>query len=224
MFDFPGIYKIQSIVKPERFYIGSAASLQGRQESHMSSLKSNNHRNGKLQNHYNKYGRDDLLFSVLKCCAHEELITAEQYFLDEMQPFFNIAKFADRSGFGRKMSEEAKRKMIESKKGKPLSEDHKRLLSDMFSGKGNPFYGRKHTEKSIQKIRESKLGKIPSEETRKKMSETRSGVDNSFYGKHHTLEALKKMRQPRSEEGKQNILKAQRKRRSLERLLKKLDK
>jgi len=205
MFDFPGIYKIQSIIKPERFYIGSASSLEGRKESHFSSLKNNYHNNGKLQNHYNKYGKEDLVFSVMKYCLNKELITAEQYFLDEMQPFFNIAKIADRPLFGRTMSEESKKKLSESKKGKHLSKAHKQLLSEMFSGEKNPFYGEKHTEETRQKISKTNKGKKRTEEEKRKMSETRVGENNHFYGKHHTPEALEKMRHPRSEKGKQNM-------------------
>jgi len=205
MFDFPGIYKIQSIIKPERFYVGSAVSLQGRQESHMSSLKSNNHKNGKLQNHYNKYGKEDLMFSIIKCCQNRELIEAEQYFLDEMQPFFNIAKIAKRSAMGRKMSEETKKKISESKKGKSLSEAHKQLLSEMFSGEDNPFYGKKHTKESIRKMSEAKKGTVCSEGVKRKKSESMMGEKNHFYEKHHTLETLEKMRKPKSEEHKAKI-------------------
>lgn len=52
-----GIYKIQSKVKPERIYIGSAVNIRHRRNQHFSSLSLNNHHNKKLQYHYNKYGK-----------------------------------------------------------------------------------------------------------------------------------------------------------------------
>lgn len=48
-----GIYKIQSIVHPERCYVGSAINITARWKKHLSDLKYNRH-NQKLQNHYNK--------------------------------------------------------------------------------------------------------------------------------------------------------------------------
>jgi hypothetical protein len=50
-----GIYKIQSIINPERVYIGSAISIRNRWCTHKSELKGNKHHSPKLQNHYNKY-------------------------------------------------------------------------------------------------------------------------------------------------------------------------
>jgi predicted DNA-binding protein (MmcQ/YjbR family) len=55
-----GIYKIQSVIKPERIYIGSAKNIRIRWNIHTSNLKLNRHENKKLQNHYNKYGVNDL--------------------------------------------------------------------------------------------------------------------------------------------------------------------
>ena len=51
-----GIYKIQSIIKPERCYIGSAVNIQKRWRDHKRELRNNKHSNKKLQNHCNKYG------------------------------------------------------------------------------------------------------------------------------------------------------------------------
>ena len=52
------------------------------------------HHNTKLQNHYNKYGREDLVLSILTVCSKEELIGKEQYYIDLFQPWFNICKTA----------------------------------------------------------------------------------------------------------------------------------
>lgn len=44
--------------------------------------------------------------------------------------------------YGVPLPEETKRKMIISKTGKKLSEEHKKKMSERFSGSGNPCYGR----------------------------------------------------------------------------------
>ena len=60
-----GIYKIESKIKPERIYIGSSVNIIARWKNHLYELRKNKHRNNKLQNHYNKYGESDLLFSIM---------------------------------------------------------------------------------------------------------------------------------------------------------------
>jgi hypothetical protein len=77
--------------------------------------------------------------------------------------------------FGMKMSEEAKKKISEYKKGKPshrknktLSEEHKKKLSE--SHKGKTF-----SEEHKHNITEARKGKTHSEETKKKMSEAKKG-------------------------------------------------
>jgi group I intron endonuclease len=69
-----GIYKIESLSIPERCYIGSAVNVAGRWCRHVFDLKNDNHCNKKLQNHYNKYGKNDLIFSVIINCNREDLI------------------------------------------------------------------------------------------------------------------------------------------------------
>lgn len=63
------------------------------------------------------------------------------------------------AAWGRKHSEEAKRKMSEARRGRKLSEEHIRKMSEAMkkknmSGENNHFYGKKHTEESRQMISE----------------------------------------------------------------------
>ena len=60
-----GIYKIQSVIKPDRCYIGSGVCIKSRWNRHLCDLRHNRHWSKKLQNHYNKYGESDLQFSIL---------------------------------------------------------------------------------------------------------------------------------------------------------------
>lgn len=124
-----GIYKIQSVIKPNRIYIGSSVSIGNRWQKHILRLVSNKHENSKLQRHYNKYGISDLYFSVILECSLEDLISTEQYFIDTCKPYFNVCKVAGNS-LGYKHTEKTKKKM----RG-PKSEDHKRKLSLARKGK-----------------------------------------------------------------------------------------
>jgi group I intron endonuclease len=96
-----GIYQIQSKIKPERIYIGSGVNIQSRWWYHARKLRNNIHDNKRLQNHYNKYGVEDLVYSVLLSCDRDSLISTEQFFIDALNPFFNICKTAG-STLGRK--------------------------------------------------------------------------------------------------------------------------
>ena len=70
--------------------------------------------------------------------------------------------------FGKKHTEETKRKMSEALLGKPLSEETKKKLSEAHNGK-------KLSEETKKKIGEANIGKTLSEETKQKISEAQLG-------------------------------------------------
>jgi hypothetical protein len=69
---------------------------------------------------------------------------------------------------GKTHSEETKRKQSEAKKGKTFSEESKRKMSEAQKGKSL-------SEETRRKMSETRKGKIPSKETRRKLSEARKG-------------------------------------------------
>lgn len=140
-----GIYKISSLQYPDRFYIGSAVSYKARIRIHLTRLINNNHHSPKLQNHVNKYGIDDISFSLVEECSKELLLIKEQEYLNN-RPFFNICMVAGSSSgikrtdehrrktsiassrrreqlrnqrLGTKATDETKKKQSDAKKGKP---------------------------------------------------------------------------------------------------------
>jgi len=180
-----GIYKIQSRIKTERIYIGSAVNIQKRWSYHKEDLRKNKHTNKRLQNHFNKYSESDLQFSILLGCEKEELLKHEQFFIDSLNPYFNICKTAGNklgvkasietieklrishlgksSGLGTKRSEETKIKMSEMRKGrkrKPHSEETKIKMRQNHKG----MSGRKLSEDHKKKISIAGKGKKMSPE------------------------------------------------------------
>ena len=101
-----GIYKIESKVHSDRIYIGSAVNIQSKKRTHLHHLLHKNHHNPKLQAHYNKYGVDDLIFTKIIECDKESLIAFEQFYIDSLNPWFNVCPKAG-SNLGIKRSKQA---------------------------------------------------------------------------------------------------------------------
>jgi hypothetical protein len=193
------IYKIQSLLFPSRFYIGSTARWASRKSAHRNALRNNMHCNPKLQNHYNKYGKDDLVFTLIE--KHEfisgsYLLEREQFFLDAMKPWFNIARIASASPGGRlskeiikkrkgrKHSEETKIRMSEARMGIKFSEEHIENLRKSHLG-NKCHLGHKLSDESKRKIGEANKGKRHTDEFRlqkslffKSIKRTEEWIDN----------------------------------------------
>lgn len=210
-----GIYKIQSIIKPERFYIGSAIDIKNRWGTHKNHLKNNKHHSTMLQRHYNKYGLNDLVFSIVEPCLPQFLTIRENAYIKPRKPYFNVCENAGNT-LGFKYSKEQIEKIKESRKNyKPTtetkvkirkslignknslgvhpSEETRKKLSEKLSGVNNPRYGKKLSDETKQKIREKAIGRRLSPETKLKLSKAGIGEKNHFYGKCHSDEAREKI-------------------------------
>ena len=173
-----GIYQITNIVNGHR-YIGSAVDLHQRWQAHQSRLRRHCHVNKHLQGAWDQYGRDAFEWSILCLCDRENLYLFEQWFLDLLQPEYNISPRADHPiGMGHPHTDESRRKLSAAHKGKVLSEEHKQKLSEAHKGKRpNRIYGPR------------------SEETKQKISATHKACGKrppSFKGHKQTAEALAK--------------------------------
>jgi len=108
-FDFKnktGIYRIINTIN-NKFYIGSANNFYVRWHLHISRLRKNKHNNSYLQSSFNKYGESSFLFEVIEECEPKILIEREQYWVQTLNPNYNIRTVAA-SNIGLKWSQEAK--------------------------------------------------------------------------------------------------------------------
>lgn len=94
-----GIYSIKSKLNG-KVYIGSSVDIYRRWEKHRAQLRTNKHHSQHLQNHFNKYGEQDLVFNVLEV-VHQinkdlktDLELCEQKHLDATPNKFNILTVA----------------------------------------------------------------------------------------------------------------------------------
>lgn len=165
-----GIYQIRNIVN-DKVYIGSAIYLKGRKNIHLYHLRNNKHHSQYLQKSFNKYGEENFVFEVLEFVeSKENLIEREQFYIDTLNPDYNICKTAG-SRLGTTHSIEVKRhlsvirkenfesgKIITWNKGincPPRSEDIKNRISETLTGiKRKPF-----SKEHRKKISDSRVGK-----------------------------------------------------------------
>ena len=97
-----GVYQIRCMSNG-KIYIGSAINMHDRCEHHRSSLRRGDHSNAHLQAAWNKYGEHNFEFTVLEYTSQNDLLLAEQRWLDQTQSFhrengFNIFDTAGSPG------------------------------------------------------------------------------------------------------------------------------
>jgi group I intron endonuclease len=205
-----GVYKIQSILKPERIYIGSAKNINTRWGIHLSELRRNKHHSIKLQNHFNKYGQADLQFSILLGCDIEDLIKTEQYFIDSYKPWFNVCPNAG-SNIGFHHSQKTKDRLrvtssrkhtIESKL--KIGKSHTGLKRSLASRlkQGATLKGHKISEETKEKIRNTLLGVKHTEERKQNISIGHLGQKSWNKGKHDIYSEETRKRISESQKGR----------------------
>lgn len=86
-----GIYSIENILN-NRVYVGSSKCIYKRILDHRSDLRKNKHSNYKLQHDWNIYGEEYFHFNILCSCNLDQRTEKEQYYMDELKPFYNIER------------------------------------------------------------------------------------------------------------------------------------
>lgn len=119
-------------------------NINRRWNQHRNDLKNNKHHSLKLQRHCNKYGIDDLVFTLIEECPKELLLFREQFYLNTIPVYFNICKIAGNC-IGREPWNKNK------KMNKEFS-DKMRIAS---TGNKNRL-GHKHTAETINKLKNQK--------------------------------------------------------------------
>lgn len=115
-----GVYKL-SFTGTKNFYIGSTTeNFKQRYRRHINDLKKNKHCNIMLQNSFKKYGLP--FIEILEVCSKETCIEKEQFYINSLNPKYNIAKIAGNT-LGVKM--------------KPEILEKKSIKVDVFDLEGN---------------------------------------------------------------------------------------
>ena len=161
-----GIYKITNKID-NKCYIGQSVNLKSRIKSHKSMLKHNNEDNPLLRKATKKYGYENFEIEILKYCKEEELDFYEQYYINyykshKKENGYNIELGGNQN---KHLSKEQIEKMRKTKKGKLMgkenpfygrkhTEESKKKISE--AKKGNKgCLGRFMSEETRKKIGEA---------------------------------------------------------------------
>jgi len=177
------IYQIQNLINQKRYIGLTAKDLHKRWSAHRNKAKKCNKG---IYAAIQKYGIDNFKFEVLETfndLSFDELLAKEVEYIKKYNTFspggYNMTHGGEGTT-GHKLSAETRRKMSESRtgktrqpfskehkvkiglaqKGKKISEAHRDILSQKFSGKGNPMHGRSFTAEHKQKMTLTKSRKI----------------------------------------------------------------
>jgi group I intron endonuclease len=133
---YSGIYLIRNSANGKS-YVGSSQSIGRRLCIHIRTLRGNYHKNKHLQSAWNLHGEDAFEFLALEIVSDDDLVSREQFWIDEFQVFnaafgYNTKPNAD----GSVMPEETRRKISQSKTGVPMRPEARAKLSASRKGTG----------------------------------------------------------------------------------------
>ena len=124
-----GIYKIVCLGN-NKIYIGKSVDIESRFKKHLSDLRLNKHHSIYLQNSYNKYGENSLVFDIVEEC--DDNISQEESSLKEIKYIEEFNSFKD--GFNETIGGEGRSRVVI---------DEERLqMSIRVLGDKNPMWGR----------------------------------------------------------------------------------
>lgn len=169
-----GIYKIVNLVN-NKIYVGSSVNLPSRKYEHFKKLSNNVHHNAHLQNSYNKYSKENFVFQVVEYINIIEdrqelkniLLEREQYYINTLQPQYNIRPIAV-SCAGCKKSKDTCKKIVVSRKNNN-KEWHTQETKEKIR---NANKGHEVTQETKEKIKQYRIGKKQTQETKEKIKNT----------------------------------------------------
>jgi len=211
-----GIYKITNTINGH-LYVGSAVNLRNRHNQHFNGLKRKDHGNPHLQAAFNKYGESAFVFTVIEIVEHKEnLIAREQFFIDALNPEYNIHRIAN-SALGVRRTRETRDKLSRVTKLTWESGTHRKRMSEAAKRRAARGISKETSAKlsaSSKAMWETRDRAIPAE-MRERISDTLRGHAPSNKGKRMSEEQLAKLKgRKTSAETRRKMSEAARKRKA----------
>jgi len=211
------IYKITNKVNAKVYIVFTTKTLEERWKAHLKDVRRES--NTIFHNSIRKYGPESFYKEILTESDNEEFllnIMESQYIAmyQSNNPDYGynmtsggeggsknqearqrLSKIMIGKNLGKKLppiTEDHRRKLSEAQKGKKFSEEHCRNLSISKIGSNHPMFGKKRSEETRHKISESLRGRKPSEEHQRKVAESNRGKKRSEEARRNMSEARKK--------------------------------
>ena len=119
-----GIYCIWNTIT-NKYYVGSSFNIEKRFKQHKYQLRKNEHCNYHLQYAWNKYEENDFQFLIMADELNiEDLIICEQFWMNQLNSIkdgYNLCPVAG-SALGIKRSDETRKRISKSNKGRKISD------------------------------------------------------------------------------------------------------
>lgn len=194
LIDVEFIKKITNTVNGKA-YIGQSVNIDKRWKEHVKSLNNNDSRCTLLQRAWNKYGQEAFNFEILELCSKEMLDEIEIKYInlyDSCNNGYNIETGGNKN---KRLADSTKQKIGDANRGRIMSNETRKKMSESRIGNKNGMYGKHHSEEAKRKmtnarlgkqghpcseelkefLRQKNLGKVLSEETKRKISEAAIG-------------------------------------------------
>ena len=161
-----GIYLIKCSVD-NKVYIGQSNNINKRYISHLSELRHGKHSNCHLQDAFDKYGEDSFVCEVVfqvkdECFDVDKLNQLETYYISLYDSTNRLYGYNIESGgkSSKIVSDDTRKKLSESHKGKLHSEATKKKFSKIRKGKPSHLKGKKQSKEHIDKRTNKQIGKV----------------------------------------------------------------
>jgi group I intron endonuclease len=138
----------QNLINGKR-YIGSSDNLPRRFREYFNTNHLFQHNYMYICRALLKYGSSNFSLTIIEYCDKEKCIEREDFYLSSLQHEYNILEKAG-SSFGRKHSDDTKKKISDAITGIKRSEETKQKISDALTGL-------KHSDESRKKMSAAKL-------------------------------------------------------------------
>jgi len=184
-----GIYMLTNNLTG-KIYIGQSIDISNRFKNYFNPSYLKRSRSILISRALIKYEYLNFSLTILEYCDKSNLLVREQYYLDKLNPQYNILKIAG-SYLNSKHTEDTKAKISKSLKGvyikekSPLfgslhTEETKKLISLKKQREINPLFGKTHKESSIELMKQKALDRKHSEDTKLKMNKIRGKPVNIY--------------------------------------------
>lgn len=174
------VYGIFNIHTNKR-YVGSTTNYTNRKADHLYRLRKNSHYSSDMQKDYNEFGEKSFVFFKIEevlTFDNLELFEREQFWIDQYKPEYNINDKAGNT-FTNKARDKSREWHIQKghrvqsqdekdKRSKSLrkfydehpnhivmTDERKKHLSKINTGKGNPNYGKTRNQETLDKMAKS---------------------------------------------------------------------